>query len=92
MRWHHLDGNINLELLRTAEVLQDNGLGTTIAQLDDERLAVERLVSNRSIKGGIVDQRWHLNAVAALAWYRWKADQIATGICQRQDPGPHAAF
>src|SRR6185437_5883205 len=74
-----------------ARMLRDDDLGSALAQLGDDRVAVESLVGDQRVKLHSVDQRRDADRVETLARQQHEAYEIAERIGQRQDFG-HPAF
>src|SRR3981189_2618768 len=80
------------ERLCTARMLGDDGFGAARVEIDDNGVAVERLVGDQRVEGQSVDEWRHAHRVEALSRQKHEPHEIAERIGEGQDFGGHAAF
>src|SRR4051794_6108378 len=72
--------------------LAPRSLSSAMISLLSKALAVEGLVGDQGTELDTLDQRRHSGRVKALSGQQHEADEIAQGVGQGQDLGPHAAL
>src|SRR3954470_22199471 len=83
---------VDLERHRAARMMRDHDLGAALIEIGDDIIAVEGRVGDQGAELKTVDQRRGPDSVEALSGQQNEADEVAQGIGEGQDLGPHAAL
>ena len=86
-----VDVEVNFERGNALGPLRDDDLCSALVQLRDNPVGVECLVCDQSVELDALDQRRDPYRVVSLAWQKYKPDEIAQRVGERQDFGRQAA-